>query len=352
MSQCRRVQLVYIEPVSYLVKAPKDSKRSSASYFFDKAIAENKEELKRVKFDAAKIEKIRKLLREDRKEKEELLSEVFSEKSLARKISELINDEYEPLEENLPDSIFGGRLYAFKGQRSLIFRTTENSFVIIGDSESTVNETYKSINKKFEEANEYSKDFNVELARILKGVDFVKTSVSEKEGVKEVKELDSKTDQEKQLSKSVKSVTGGFIPNANVKFSKPLEEFEYDIIVSLGTDSVFDIEAKDYSMIKGEITQNHIKDTIKNRLILSTQDKAKRLGATLIIVVNDFPKDTLIQFKDLAESRDIKLFTEAEFGSQIGYILFSEILKFEMEPYWRDVGGRVSSNIIRTRFRI
>jgi hypothetical protein len=80
-------------------------------------------------------------------------------------------------------------------------------------------------------------------------------------------------------------------------------------------DSIIVIEITDYNSAREEIHENY--DTLKSKLILSTVDKAQRLGARVVIIAKGFPPNIFAQMKELAVSRKVTLLSDEEYKKGI-----------------------------------
>jgi hypothetical protein len=112
-----------------------------------------------------------------------------------------------------------------------------------------------------------------------------------------------------------------------VTFKEPVENFEYDVFMNFPPRTRFVVEPTDYESIKEEISNQKIAtETLKSKVVLAMLDKAQRLRARGIVVVNGFPENTFSQLKTISDSRGVILMNEKDYKEKLPAELCKAIL--------------------------
>jgi hypothetical protein len=228
--------------------------------------------------------------------------------------------------------------------------STKNVYLLHGPPPAVVCEVgpgrLVAITKDNESAARLVNDVRAELARISKRVEFsgyaldrirtgnkiVEALVVENPDVVRAVSGKSKSAFEKTVLSEIERVTASFIPNLTVKFRKTSDTEEYDALVALGPDQVFDIEATDYTSVTAEIERARknlpfLKQTLKAAILVRCQQKAARVDAMGVIVAKGFPGSLFKALNSIANEMPVVLTDEASFHDTLEELLVFSTLR-------------------------
>jgi len=318
----------YFEPVSVLLGRSGEPESEEAEfigesrgelggqYFFKKVIAENSED-----FETVDI----------RSEISLLITNAYDSvaENLREKLSSLISPEMANILFRIPSKPSAnlvrralrdapGRLYFHKKSPTIIIPSSSNVFCVLSNEAKHVHNLVANIKSKFEELNNITRDFGLELLKILTSNDYQSFFLENIDKVKKIEFGEPKNSFEKEVINVCSQITSSFLSNVNVQFEEPSESFEYDVFVSFPPKSIVVIEPTDYTALRKELAgQKIVPETLKSKIILAMQDKAQRLKAKSIVVVKGFPSNTFSQLKTIADSRGVILMTEKDYKEKL-----------------------------------
>lgn len=331
----------YFEPVNVLVGRHVEAELESESdeerlaeesrteltgqYFFKKVIAENKEE-----FETIDI----------RSEISSLFADAYQSVALKlkEKLNSVISSEMMDVLFRFPSKLpeYEMRrtfrqaprlLYLHKESQSLVIPSSANIFCVLSNEAKHVQNLVASIKSKFEELNNVTKDFGLELLKFLTSKDYQSFFLEKIEDVTKIEYGEPKNPFEKEVISRCSQITSSFLSNVNVQFKEPNEIFEYDVFLSFPPAASVVIEPTDYSTLKKEMaSQRLVPETLKSKIVLAMQDKAQRLEAKSIVVVNGFPQNTFMQLKTIADSRGVILMNQKDYKDRLPYQLCRTML--------------------------
>lgn len=288
----------------------------SSQYFFKKIIADNSEE-----FETLDI----------RDEISSLIATAYGSVAtkLREKLSSVISAEMTEILLRLPSkpadylmrrtlSETPGLLYLHKKSPTLIIPSSINVFCIISNEAKHVQALIADIKSKCESLSNITKDFGLELIKFLTSKDYQSFLLEKMEKVQKVEYGKPKNAFEEEVIRVCSQVTTSFLSNINVQFAEPTENFEYDLFMSIPPRTRIAIEPTDYETLKEEIINQRLAtETLKSKIVLAMQDKAQRLRARSIVVVNGFPENTFLQLKTIADSRGVALMNEKDYKDKL-----------------------------------
>lgn len=334
----------YFEPVNVLVgrhveaelESESDEERYaeesrtelSGQYFFKKVIAENREEFETIDISS---------------EISSLVADAYQSVALKlkEKLSSVISPEMMDVLLRFPSKL-GARaeydtrrtfrqaprlLYLHKESPSLVIPFSANVFCVLSNEAKHVQSLVASIKSKFEELNNVTKDFGLELLKFLTSKEYQSFFLEKIENVTKIEYGEPKNPFEKEVISRCSQITSSFLSNVNVQFKEPNESFEYDVFLSFPPTASVVIEPTDYSTLRKEMaSQRLIPETLKSKIVLAMQDKAQRLEAKSIVVVNGFPQNTFLQLKTIADSRGVILMNQKDYKDRLPYELCRTML--------------------------
>jgi len=211
-----------------------------------------------------------------------------------------------------------GRLYVHKDSPSLIIPVSSNIFYILSKEPKYVQELVEDIRSRCEDLNKITKDFGLELTSFLTSKEYQRYLVEKISKVKKIDYGKPKNPLEEDVIKACSRVTSSFLSNINIQFVEPTESFEYDLYMHLPIRKRIVVEATDYQILKEEIANQRLAtETLKSKIVLATLDKAQRLNAQSIVIVNGFPEDVFLNLKTIADSRGVILMNETDYRSKL-----------------------------------
>lgn len=301
-----------------------------ADYFFKKIIAENEDEFETVDVRSELLDVLSRGISSVETKLKEKFSLITS--------SEIIEKLLEPMRASAAralDRTYGPltsrrvprRFHFHKESPSVIFSVTSNIFYVISENRKHATDLVTGIKSKFEELNEVTKDFDLELLKFLTSQDYQSFILKRIENVSKVGYGKPRNAFEEKVIKTCKKVTSSFLSNVNVEFEESAESFEYDVFVGFTGGRKVIIEPTDYESIKKEMHEEKIaRETLKSKVILATQDKARLLNARSIVIVNGFPDDIFLKLKKIADSREVRLMNEKDYEIGIPAELCNNLL--------------------------
>lgn len=208
-------------------------------------------------------------------------------------------------------------VYLHKKSPTFIIPSPGNTFCVISNDSKNVTSLIRSLKSKSEELAIITKDFGLPLQKFLAGKDYQAFLLTNMEKIAKFESGNPKNNLEKEVIDVCSKVTSSFLSNVTVHFKEPNESFEYDFFINLPRNKLI-VEPTDYESIKEEISgQRLATETLKSKIILAMQDKAQRLNAKSIVVVNGFPEDTFSQLKIIADSRGVILMNENDYKQKL-----------------------------------
>ena len=115
------------------------------------------------------------------------------------------------------------------------------------------------------------------------------------------------------------------LPNLEIKFSKPDESFEYDVLLPVTNSLVIDIEVKDHEIVREE---THLSfENMKQKIISGPLDKARRIRGVVMVVERGFPKDKLTQLRELGTSRGVVILDEDGYKGEIERLILQSLMR-------------------------
>jgi len=215
------------------------------------------------------------------------------------------------------------RLHKIDGN-GLIIDNDDGTFHVIGktktDAEAVVSWTVSEI----ERLGSVTRDFNLVLNSVVSGRDFAERLIRQVDNLGMV-QREPKNDFERQVIESVNQITNAVMPNLEIRFSKPDESFEYDVLLPVANSLVIDIEVKDHEIVREE---SHLSfETMKQKIISGPLDKARRISGVAMVVERGFPKDKLNQLRELGSSRGVVLLDETGYNVEIERYILQTLLR-------------------------
>lgn len=293
-------------------------------YFFRKTIAENSEDFEVINVSL----EIRKLFSKGVKNtlerlKEKLGSVIPSSEIMNSIVPEKIQDHYllRRIARELPMAV-----YFHKTKPVAIIPKSPTSIYLVGPNKEVVKEIIGKIIRKSQELGEVTSDFGLELTKVLTSREYQEHLLTLLEHIDSIEIGKSKNNFEKEVIQEVSRFTTSFLPNVTIKFTNPVESFEYDIFLGFSGKSKIIIEPTDYESLKSEIQNGKFgKDTLKSKVILGTLDKARRLQAESIIVAKGFSKQQFSALKSLADSRGVGFMGNETYKTDLPHFLLSQL---------------------------
>lgn len=184
----------------------------------------------------------------------------------------------------------------------MIYSQSNGIFFIVGKDMSKVNTVIEAITWEFHNINNYAHDFGLTFQHLVSGRDYALETLKSAINDSEPRFGETRNDFERQIISDIADITNCMLTNVTISFTKPSENFEYDILVPIHKSEILDIKITDYQSIREQLQNT---ETLKSKLILSTSDKAKRLEAEVVIIARGFPKIIYDQINELAKSRGI-----------------------------------------------
>jgi hypothetical protein len=288
----------------------------SSQYFFKKIVAENSDD-----FEVLDIHD----------EISSLITNAYGSvaQMLREKLSSVISSEMMEILFHLPSKPdeylvrralreTPGLLYIHKNSPSLIIPSSANTFCVLSNEAKHVNALIVDIKSKFENLSKVTRDFGLELLKFLTSKDYQSFFLEKIEKVSKIEFGNPKNPFEKEVIEVCSQVTTSFLSNVIVQFKEPVESFEYDVFLNFPPRTRFVVEPTDYETIKEEISNHRIAtETLKSKVVLAMLDKAQRLRARGIVVVNGFPDEAFLQLKTIADSRGVILMNEKDYTEKL-----------------------------------
>lgn len=275
------------------------------SYFIRKIFVKNNNEYKTVGYSKEALDSALKILKENRESIKKDL-DILDDETLAEK---LLPDEPGELSTRL--SLPSGNVDSVHVRRippdGLIINKGEGTILVVCKNIEDVKQLILDIKDKFYYIDAITKDFGLNLTSFLTSRELTESRVKKSKSFLSFKVLKPKNEFEKEMLRSLEKITDCYLSNIEVAFSEPQENFEYDAIVCFGDNMVFDIELKDYNLVNEEIHYSKITESLKSKIVLNVHDKALRMQAEPIVVVNNFPSDVYKSIAELAQSRNVTL---------------------------------------------
>jgi hypothetical protein len=252
----------------------------------------------------------------------------FSE-SVKKSVSELIDQDTKRLNDkiigivgssplakalmsNLTIDFFSPKgIYINETLNALIFRVDDNCFFILSEKIENGERIIENIHTDFLKIGATVQEFGYVPGDFITGKAVVRKWLESNKDIFKVEDCKSKNDLEKKVVAIVAQITDCYLSNLGVVFKNPTESFEYDVLVVLHDKLSLNIEVMDYSTVKNEVRlakESKIVSNLKSNVILSSFDKAKRLGTMSIVILNGFPEDIFENIQAIAKSRGILLF--------------------------------------------
>jgi len=212
---------------------------------------------------------------------------------------------------------FGHDLYVYL-EKAVIRTISVNSLIVIGKDSGETKEVVDWIKAEIERLQSVTSDFGLSVRDVLIGHEYALDVLRRNASNPEIIEKTPKNDFEKDVGSKVRQITDGVLSNLELRFKKPSETLEYDLLIPLSDSSIVNIEVKDYETVKEETDRNS--ESLKSRVILNPIDKARRLGGSIVkvvVIARGFTEHTFSQLKEFAESREVALLDGANYQTEI-----------------------------------
>lgn len=337
----------YFEPVRWLVGKIREptyeeeeflvEPRSElgADYFFKKVISEHEDEFETVDVPSKLLEAVIQGISSTETKLKEQLSPIISSETIEKVLEPIRTRALDRIHSRLTFRGVPRRFHFHKESPSVIFSVTSNLFYVISENKKDATTLVTDIKSKFEKLNEVTKDFGLELLRFLTSREYQSFALENLENVKKIDYGKPRNAFEEKVMKTCGKVTSSFLSNVNIEFDEPAESFEYDVFLGFPGGRRVIVEPKDYETIKEEMRKEKIAtETLKSKIILATQDKARRLDARSIVIVKGFPDETFLKLKKIADSRRVSLMNEKDYEVGLPTELCSNLLS-AITPYRR-----------------
>jgi len=295
-------------------------------YFFQKTVAENREEFEIIDVG----HELRRLIDKWTNGLTKRLKERFASVIPSTEVVDII------LPQSLPERVYIPRIarglprpvYFHKVRPVAVIPISPVSMYILGNKREHVTKVIEDIKFRCEELNEVTADFGLELLKILTSRDYQEFLLERLEKIEKTDYGNPKNDFEKEVIQTCEETTTSLLSNLTIVFSEPTESFEYDLFIGFGDELRVIIEPTDYESLKTEIQDVKVgKDTLKSRVILGTLDKARRLKAESIVVVKGFPEKTFTDLKSLADSRGVSLMSDENYRNSLPFVLLNNLTR-------------------------
>jgi hypothetical protein len=209
--------------------------------------------------------------------------------------------------------------------RAIIISQPEGRIVVIGKDMEIAKSVLSKIHEEFEKISGYSKDFGVTFYEFVFGNDIAIQNLRAYTQNNKIEVVGkSKNDFEVEVINSISEITDCMVTNTKIQFSKPNEEFEYDIIIPLSNNLRLNIEVTDYETVKNLGNNNNL----KSKIILTTMDKAKRLDASVFIVAKGLPETIFNQLGEISNSRGIPLLNDMNYRKILEEAIIKKGIEF------------------------
>lgn len=296
----------------------------SGGYFFQKAIVQNTKDFETIDV----FSEIRKFFNKGvdntlERLKEKLGAVIPSSDVVNSIISKKTHEHYSlpRLELELPRAV-----YFHKTKPVVIIPTSPSLIYLLGPKAEGVKEVIAKIRRECEGLSKVTSDFGLKLISVLTSREYQENLLTSLENIDSIEIGKSKNDFEKEVIQEVGRFTTSFLPNVTIKYTKPVENFEYDLFLGFSRKSRVIIEPTDYESLKSELQDGKFgKETLKSKVILGTLDKARRLQAESVIVTKGFSKQQLSALKSLADSRGVGLMSDENYKIRLPSFLLGTL---------------------------
>jgi hypothetical protein len=311
--------MVFVIPVGVAVKRDADvTPQYTGSYFLRKVIRNNSSKFKSLGFDNGLHDQMRDLYKRKHSEDVKELLDILQEPRLTEEA--LANPER--IDELLPRRP-ANRLHKVDGT-GLIIDNDDGSFHIIAKNKTDAEAISSWTISEIEKLGSITRDFNLTLSSIAEGRNFAERLIRQVDNMGMV-QREPKNDFERQVIEDVAQITNAAIPNLEIRFQKPDESFEYDVLLPVANGLVIDIEVKDHEIVREEAHLSF--ETMKQKIISGPLDKARRISGTAMVVEKGFPKDKLNQLRELGTSRGVTLLDEIGYKGEIERYILQTLLR-------------------------
>ena len=166
------------------------------------------------------------------------------------------------------------------------------------------------IEEKAREISKITSDLGVKFGGCVYKKEYARLIISQKSEI--IRAEDFKNEFEKKVYDEIKeNITDSILSNFTMNFPVSSETYEYDTVVCLGSNKIYQISCKDYSQVKTEADEES--SNLRNKVIFQPKDKADLISAECFIVLKGFNKNLLTQFKAFGRARGVTILDDSEY---------------------------------------
>jgi len=204
-----------------------------------------------------------------------------------------------------------------------------NSFCVITKNKKDSDEIMNYIKTESEKLNNVTKDFGLSIEEVASGKKYQENILKSSNNVQNIQQKEPKNDFEKEVINFCNELTNSILSNVDISFIEPTETYECDNFIGMNESTRRIIEPTDYTATTDPLPKG---ENFKSQIILRALDKARRLGASSIVIVKGYPEQAYSDVKKIAESRGIILLNETNYKSSLPQILCNDLIKAFGEP--------------------
>lgn len=235
------------------------------------------------------------------------------------------NSIFSIIEEAIGLDINAPSLYIYKEVMAILSRDP-GLLMIFSDSLESIEPVVKKLKSAAEEISSITVDLGVELSGIYSGIEYATNVMNSKADILSIG--DYKNEFEKEIHEQLeKSITNATLSNFELNFKESSETYEYDIVLCMGSNEIYQISCKDYSSANEEAKADST--SLRNKVIFQPKDKADLINAQCYVVLRGFSEKLLREYKAFGRPRDVVILDETEYLEN----LEKNILTKLWEPY-------------------
>lgn len=186
--------------------------------------------------------------------------------------------------------------------------------LIFSDSLGSIEPIVKKLKKFAEELTYITSDLGVALSGIYSGREYAINIMNSKADIIKIGEF--KNEFEKKIYDQLnESITNAILSNFELKFEESSETYEYDNVLCIGTNHIYQISCKDYSSVSEEAKKDST--SLRNKVIFQPKDKAELINAKCYVVLRGFSEQLLKGYKAFGRPRGVVILDETEYLDEL-----------------------------------
>lgn len=196
--------------------------------------------------------------------------------------------------------------------------------MIFSDSLESIEPIVKRLKTSAKELTSITSDLGISLKGIYSGREYATNIITSKADILRTGEY--KNDFEKETHKNLEqSITNATLSNFELNFIESSETYEYDVVLCMGNNYIYQVSCKDYTSVSQEAKTDST--SLRNKVIFQPKYKTELINAKCYVVLRGFSEKLLREYKAFGKPRGVVILDETEYLDELMKNILTELWK-------------------------